>query len=341
MSDEWTTVGRKRAPRALANITPSDIYYDNIRKAPPSENPSSSVAHTLSENISGMSQLEKLKYFEQIVTFSLSEMSSIVNNFKASKELDDQSKVIELCANIEPAIAVREKIGCAMTVYDASISSIQSKKNVILERIRNFLKSCDIVGESTVQDINSNCKKSYASSIGSTISNLVIEREIPKSPNRPIMAPVSIGGVNISMPTISDGYIDAQHTHYYIKSKNVFAINIGGAVFTTGDCTYINIKNTEGKTKNAKRCLNPQPCTFKYCNYYHDPCIVTNGFTKCRNFALSYVLQLLSAIKNHDDLMENKFIRDPGVLKDIVQLGGSILLKAAQIKALHFPNTKM
>jgi hypothetical protein len=52
-------------------------------------------------------------------------------------------------------------------------------------------------------------------------------------------------------------------------------------------------------------------------------------------------MQMLSSIKNSEDLTDNKNIRQPNFLRDLVQLGGTILIKAAQIKALHFSGQKL
>jgi len=293
-----------------------------------------------------------------VATFVVETMVSIIKSAtnKISDINDDQKTVIALNGYLENIADTRSNIGTAIDVYDENVSIMNSLKKTSIENIQKFLTMCGIdeipsyrakKGEKIDTPDNvyvdslpvENIRRSYASAIGAKSSDLAVEKQpvnIVNNITQPRTIMVDTGIVDVNMPVVSDIQDTIGFTLSYLDYCRVSVIRMGNNVFTTGPGNFVNLKNSNGKTKHAKRCKNQQPCRNKHCDYYHDPCVTYEDFNDERNFALSYVLQMLGAVKNNTDLLENKSVRDPNFVRDLVQLGGIILIKAAQIKALHF-----
>lgn len=352
--------------KPIEEITPEDIYYANLDSFSP-EKPdiSAYLMNTIVDQTKGMTPQESLEVLGNVTTFVVENMVSILKNAikKISDIKDDQKTVIALNGYLENTSDTRPSIGAAMDMYDQNVSSMNSMKKTSIENIQKFLTTCGIDeiptyrakkgGKAKADTVDNvyvdslpveNTRRSYASAIGATASDLVVEKQPVKIINnitQPRTLMVDTGIVDINMPVISKIQNSIGFTLSYLDYCKVFVIRMGNNVFTTGPGNFVNLKNSSGKTKHAKRCLNPQPCLYKNCKYYHDPCIVYEDFNVERNFALSYVLQMLGSVKNNTDLLENKSVRNPNFVRDLVQLGGIILIKAAQIKALHFAGKKI
>ena len=375
----WTVVGQKKKGGAsqdpsvgkyltphqalkakpIDDLTSEDVYYANLN-ASQEEKPDVSVylMNTIVDQTKDMTPQESLDALGNIATFVVETMVSILKN--ATNEIsdinDDQKTVIALNGYLENIADTRSNIGTAIDVYDENVSIMNSLKKTSIENIQKFLTTCGIdeipvyrakKGEKidTPDNVHvdslpvENIRRSYASAIGATSSDLVVEKQpvnIVNNITQPRTLMVDTGIVDVNMPVVSNIQDTIGFTLSYLDYCKVFVIRMGNNVFTTGPGNFVNLKDSNGKTKHAKRCLNPQPCRYKNCKYYHDPCVVYEDFNDERNFALSYVLQMLGAVKNNTDLLENKSVRDPNFVRDLVQLGGIILIKAAQIKALHF-----
>ena len=123
---------------------------------------------------------------------------------------------------------------------------------------------------------------------------------------------------------------------YDNKTKNYF-INFNENKYTIAPANFI--KNTDNNVRNinAKRCMNTPPCYNNNCNYYHDPSIDDSlKIYPIRNFSISYIHQIINTIKNDNISTNNNGIRtDNNYIRDIIQLGGSIL-----VRGLLLDNTK-
>jgi hypothetical protein len=384
LKEEWKVVGQKKKEgesrssnvgkyitphrvlnaKTVVDMTPEDVYYSNL-KATPVEVPDISeyLLHTIVDQTLDMTPHESLNILSNIAMFAVETMTGIIEEAvnEISGIVDDQKTVIALNGYLENISDSRSKLGTVIDTYDKNVGTMNTLKKTSIENIQKFLTTCGIDEIPTYRgkkeekiDISDNVHvnnlpventfRSYASSIGATSSDLIVEKQPVNIVNnitqtRTLM--VDTGIVDVNMPVISKIQDTVGFTLSYLDYCKVFVIRIGNSVFTTGPGNFVNLKNSNGKTKHAKRCLNPQPCQYKNCKYYHDPCIVYEDFNTDRNFALSYVMQILGAVKNNTDLLENKSVRNPNFVRDLVQLGGIILIKAAQIKALHFAGKKI
>lgn len=377
---EWIMVGKKKKEwvshpsnikkyitphRALKvkpadDITPEDVYYSNLNVAS-EEKPDVSVylMNTITDQTKDMTPFESLDALSSVATFVVETMVGILKNAtnKISDTKDDQKTVIMLNSYLESIANARSNIGTAIDMYDENVSIMNSLKKTSIENIQKFLNTCGIneipayreqrkektdnVHIDSLHVKNTHC--SYASVVRTT-SDPIIEKQHVNTINntthhRTLM--VDTGIVDVNMPVVSNIQDTVEFTLSYIDYCKVFVIRMGNNVFTTGPGNFVDLKNSSGKTKHAKRCLNPQPCRYKNCKYYHDPCIVYEDFNTERNFALSYVLHILGEVKNNADILDNKSVRDPNFVRDLVHLGGIILTKAAQINALHFAGKKI
>ena len=347
---------KKSKIKTIDDITPEDVYYANLNaQGDEKQDVSAYLMNTVVDQTKDMTTHESLETLGNVATFVLETMASILKTTtgKVSEIKDDQKTVIALNGYIENINESRLKIGTAIDMYDENFNVMNSLKKTSIENIQKFLTSCcideiptyhakkeDKTENVEVESIPAeNIRLSYASAIGATASDLVVEKQpvnIVNNITQPRTLMVDTGIVDVNMPVISKIQDTIGLTLSYLDYCKVFVIRMGNSVFTAGPGNFVNLKNSNGKTKHAKRCLNPQPCRYKNCKYYHDPCIVYEDFNVERNFALSYVMQMLDSVKSNEDLMENTSVRNPNFVRDLVQLGGIILIKAAQIKALYF-----
>lgn len=347
---------KKSKIKTIDDITPEDVYYANLNaQGDEKQDVSAYLMNTVVDQTKDMTTHESLETLGNVATFVLETMASILKTTtgKVSEIKDDQKTVIALNGYIENINESRLKIGTAIDMYDENFNVMNSLKKTSIENIQKFLTSCGIdeiptyhaKKEDKTENVEvesipaENIRLSYASAIGATASDLVVEKQpvnIVNNITQPRTLMVDTGIVDVNMPVISKIQDTIGLTLSYLDYCKVFVIRMGNSVFTAGPGNFVNLKNSNGKTKHAKRCLNPQPCRYKNCKYYHDPCIVYEDFNVERNFALSYVMQMLDSVKSNEDLMENTSVRNPNFVRDLVQLGGIILIKAAQIKALYF-----
>ena len=347
---------KKSKIKTIDDITPEDVYYANLNaQGDEKQDVSAYLMNTVVDQTKDMTTHESLETLGNVATFVLETMASILKTTtgKVSEIMDDQKTVIALNGYIENINESRLKIGTAIDMYDENFNVMNSLKKTSIENIQKFLTSCGIdeiptyhaKKEDKTENVEvesipaENIRLSYASAIGATASDLVVEKQpvnIVNNITQPRTLMVDTGIVDVNMPVISKIQDTIGLTLSYLDYCKVFVIRMGNSVFTAGPGNFVNLKNSNGKTKHAKRCLNPQPCRYKNCKYYHDPCIVYEDFNVERNFALSYVMQMLDSVKSNEDLMENTSVRNPNFVRDLVQLGGIILIKAAQIKALYF-----
>lgn len=364
----WTVVGgqkKKYIPpqmglktKDMSELTPQDIYFANTEPdLMEGSDTSIDVSEIINNMVGDVSSDKSLKILGDLVSFSLKKMSSLLKQATddISNIKDDQETVIYLNRYISVSNETRSIMNDNMEKYNDGIDNMESMRSISIENIQKFLTLCGIVSPQEKEPVR-NTKTdsiseekiknsmSYASAIGLTSSSLVIEKQPVKIVNtilQPKTLMVDTGIVDINMPVISKFQDSIGFTLNYLDKYNTFVIRMGDTIFNAGSSNFVDLKNSNGRTKHAKRCLNPQPCQYKNCRYYHDPCITYKQSEDVRNFALSYVLQMLDSVKDNTDILENKSIRDPTFVRDLTQLGGTIILKAAQIKALHFTGRKL
>jgi len=368
----WTVAGKKKKRhgtvclalknKPLDQITPEDIYTVNIQSGQrKSARITELLMNTVTDQTKGLSHRASIGVLSNVASFVIDTMSAIIK--KAATDIsdidDDQKTVIALNSYLENANDTYPAVSASLSEYSNHIRNMTLMKKSSIENIKKFLTSCgidEIPSRGQERKFTSDdskdasmpverIKRSYAAAIsGTSSSDLVVEKLPVKivnivSQHKTLM--IDTGVVDINVPVISKVQDSVGFTISYLDYCSVFVIRMGNTVFTTGPGNFVNLKNSNGKTKHAKRCLNPQPCHYRNCKYYHDPCVAYDAYNSERNFALSYVMQMLGAVKNSVDITENKMIRDPNFVRDLVQLGGTILIKAAQIKALHFAGKKI
>lgn len=327
--------------------TPDDIYYANVNTRVDKKVCSyNSLKDAIMQHTGDLPIQDSLDVLHKITMFTIERMTQIndtkLNEIKTID--DDQKTVIVIDSHAEKNNDKRESINTALSRYDEKTEEICAIKENSIGNIYEFLTSCGIRKTHTVKkysdkknDGNTGVKKSYASAIGSAVSDLVVDiRPLLNNTIHPKTSIIDTGVVNIDIPVISKINDCIKYTLSYYENNKVYVYRIDNDIFTAGPCNFINVNKSGSKTKHAKRCLNPIPCRYKNCKYYHDPCVTVQCSNPERNFTLSYVIQLLSNIKDNSDLTGNDTVKDMNFLRDIVHLGGAILLKAAQIKALHF-----
>ena len=347
-------------------LTPEDIYYSSIRSSKEEKEDKVNVAEYLRNIIIDRTNIldkkDSLETLGLLTSFMIETMSSIIKNTTPDilEIKDDQKIVITLNRYLESTTEINTGIEKSMDCYKKSIEGMDSLKKTSIENIQKFLTTCGIdevpiyqsnkKKDSEEFNVNidnipvANIQTSYASAIGASLSDIIIEKQPVKIVNKfsqPKSLMVDTGVVDIKIPVISNINDSIEYNLCYLDYCKVFVIRMGNTVFTTGPGNFVDLKKSGEKTKHAKRCLNPQPCAYKNCKYYHDPRVVYEEFNTERNFALSYIFQMLGSVKNNTDLLDNKNIRSPHFLSDLVQLGGIILLRAAQIKALYFSGKKI
>lgn len=357
----------RRGRQAFADLSPMEItpeaIYDANSRDVKIDRTVEGIVHSITDALSTLSQSDILLAYSQITTFVC---DNTVSAFKdryteiLSNE-DDQKIVMQLTGCIDKANQVIPSIMRSSHTMNELVYSMGKRKNDSITNIKQFLVTCGIneiplftpdFRKKNDMDVTSGAptvapevapevapKKSYRDAIDSSAADYGVAIERKRTPP-PIMQKMiaDTGIVSIIIPTVTRAAECRTFAMYHYRQYDIFIIRIGGIVFNAGPADFINLKNSNIKSVHAKRCLNDAPCSHDNCNYYHDPCATHKNRGNRRNFAISYVHQMLNNIKGDVDLIENTAIRDIDFLRDLIHLGGSIIAKAAQIQALYFKN---
>ena len=365
---DWTNVEskRKKKYKRLQDRRPEDITLEDVYNASVSnikeknnahveKNTSELIAGAIFEQTKGLSEMDSLCALGKTLPFVIDNITTILNNNiqRINKIADDQKTVIALNTILKNMDQFQNSMNSSILSLNRCTDKMKTIKVRSIQNIKKFLLTCGIneippQKEYTLCDEKSNknttpvstddIKMTYASAINSSASDLVVEKTPVRivntiNPRKTVIA--NTGLANIKIPVVTCIRDSGLYTLSYNSRFKVFTIRIDDTIFTAGPGVFVNLKNSKGKTKHAKRCLNPQPCTYKNCKYYHDPSTVSSNYNIERKFAISYAMQLLDSVKNNEDIQYNKHIRHHNFLRDLVQLGGIILIKAAQIKKLY------
>lgn len=340
-------------------LTPDDIYDAGVAtdEARSSENKEREFIDRTLDLIKGAPIAERLETLGTIAAHAIGAMSEALGApiSKAKDSSENQQTVIVLNTAIDNVSDPYYRVTLAIGALEEIIVQMNRMKEAAIADIKKFLVSCGIrdvkeadasplappAPNAPLADIALNARRTYASAIGAATSGLIVDAK-PRAPE-PSGVPsayADTGIVEIPAPVIRVAADCQNLTMSYLSTRGVFVMRIGGpagSVFTLGPGNFVNLQPVQGKTRHAKHCRNPQPCGYDRCRYYHDPSITGQNSNTHRNLALSYVIQMLGCVKDDEDLMNNgdRFKRDE-FLRDLVQLGGMILLKAAKIQALYF-----
>ena len=336
---DWEVVGKKGTRTKVPVpklITSEDIFKNNADSV---SNITEYLTLVIAEQLKNTSSDDAIGVLGNIGSFVLSNISSKLNTVTEEEKTktDDQKMVIKLSRYIEKTENIVNIINVGIDNLDNVHKSIKEKRNRAINNIKSFLVTCGI--NEIKNKNNDTCHpKSYKDAFGVNLSELVVDRPLHK--RETLNRKCYNGSVNITIASSASARDLGNLSIKYMEWVGVFGVVINKTVYTAGPGNFVNLKNSNVKTTNAKRCLNVHPCRYKNCKYYHDPVTNRKKYSNSRNFAISYVSQLLSNIKDSDDLLNNKTVRDIGFLRDLVQLGGIILIKAAEINELYFNNVK-
>lgn len=151
---------------------------------------------------------------------------------------------------------------------------------------------------------------------------------------------VTIGGGRILIPQTSNiDKITPMRIEYLDKNK-IFTINLNGRKYSFGDGNIVyknrcrNKHNLYGKYCNQSR----DGCCDVNCTYYHDPILCPNKTHSVRNMSVKYILEtLLKSVSCDNDMYKSHIEKNRFIVRDLVQLGGLLILKAAVLAEKH-PN---
>lgn len=323
-------------------LTIEEIYKKNMEKSNLNKHISTKVIDMLIKETENHSPQEMINIFGEITANVIEYMSSAMATAasRANQIKNNQKAVLALTSFSEAITETCQRVTTATNAFEAKIDELNTVRKDRMNDIKLFLEKCGMEtsnyqSNSTISpDIQTDNRKTYASAIGATRSDLVVDRP-PVHTTKQELVDVGIASFNVwTVNKITDC---PNFTIAYVRPLNVFMMRIGTTVCTLGPGSFINLKPTQGRTVQAKRCRN-NACVYKECNYYHDP-VTTSNYSQTRNFALSHVTNVIGMVKNDDDILQNSHIRrtekdKAEFVRDLAQIGGMLLLRAAKIMAL-------
>lgn len=327
----WITVGKKKNEKKMLkqfiNSAPlEDIHPSDIMKAN-DDNPLTIIQSAIIDAISQVSPVESMDLILNTANFVLDIAISMVKEKTCvvSDIPSDQRKLIAIDGYTPSITDGCNKLKVQIANVENYISSMNTIRVASEQNIKRFLTSysLDEIKDIPLESCTETENKSYASSIGCTISPLVTNRQSFHKTNN--------NTTHIEMNKIANIEECREFTIHYLESHNTSVIKIDNTIFTAGSGEFVN-RNLDGnKNKYAKRCSS-LPCKRTICKFYHDPITNTSIVSYNRVFALSYINQILSMIKNETDITKVRQIRNLNFVRDLVQLAGIILYRASQIK---------
>jgi hypothetical protein len=350
-SKSWTTVGKKGKCDMKQDDTPPAPATAPATDEPVSSPPvtlcnfrleeTKSPAHKALDLLVYESKEKKLEHLCNLVAITLDMIeTTIASKTSDIKNIKDNQQAGKAINVLMPTVT-----DCVATVENAQIhlrqtvDALKKHRSVCVANIQQYLQACGwkcIPIEKKKSNVVE--KKSYASMINTPVESSLVVQKLPvkvTKVNNTNLTMIFADDVNMHMPICgSNGGMKEYTLTYDTSSKNSF-IKMNGTVYTCGPSNFIEYKKGQSfRAEHAKRCHNA-PCKFSACKYYHDPMFTSNA-SQSRTFVMSYVNQLLREIKNNDDVLNNPNVRDKTFVRDLVQLAGTILFRASQIKTLYF-----
>lgn len=344
ISMSWTLVGKKNKKYEIKQPSTAEELYDaNINKK---NNPVPHLINTIIDDVKNMDEIQTIETLGAIAIYALETMSSAMKkiNKEVSDISDNQQALIKISSYTENIKDVCHRTTESTNCLEVQIDNMNAHKKIRMDNIKQFLEKCGMVTKNdqshiTISpDIQTDQRKTYASAIGSTRSAFVVDRTPVRASSLKTES-VDMGIATISIVNSNTFNECVPFTIQHIRKKNVFAMRVGSNVYTLGPGNFVNLKQAQERTKHAKRCRNPSPCTYSNCTYYHDPAVIKHNYNTERNFALSYVMQLISLVKNDTDIVNNAFLQKHGTYKDnfvrdLIQIGGMLIMRGVKVMSL-------
>lgn len=350
----WTVVGKKNKKdetnddseqseyKQDKQLTAEDLYKTSIIK---SRTPISSLLiNATIDETKHQEGVELINTLGAIAFYAVETMASTMEKLNAETKSikDNQHAVLKLTNYTEYIKDICCRVTGATNRFEMQIDEMNLHKKQRMSNIKKFLENCGIeavenTGETISPDIQTEHRKTYASAIGATTSDLIVDRPHVKL-HTAKQELINVGITNISAIGVDTVKECAHFTINYIRSAKVFAMRAGSHIYTLGPGTFVNLKHAQERTKHAKRCRNPSPCSYRNCSYYHDPVLMATNYSTERNFALSYVMRLINSFKDDNDIID--FVKQQTdasrfeTVRDLAQIGGMLIMRAVKIMAL-------
>lgn len=244
------------------------------------------------------------------------ELKSLVKNLNSYQESNKHihNKIYEYNKKVESSMDLIPKIKKKNT----NKKIIETKKNVLWSKLEGRLCS------EYTRKVD---KNKYLRTKTNNITNIQI---------------IDIDGYKIRIPSCVTFIKSPTNMISYSLETKSFFININNSTYTLGPSDFImNIYNNESfikgnKLKRTVRCDLPRNKCRYNCTYYHDPVVDLKWSHSDRLFTKGYIVSLLSMIQNNKTIHKNFNNRNnENRLRDLYQLGGSIIIKAMIIDQLY------
>jgi hypothetical protein len=245
--------------------------------------------------------IEKLSAYSKLAARCMASVSSLIRT-EASRNAGDDTRhllnVDGLINSIEPLV---REVGDAAAEVAAAQQMAIGEKILITERIKEVLSRVGLGPTPPQRAVNG----TYASSVGSTCSDLVVVYD------RPPMRPDSLAA--------SSAY------------DGIVILTIGGIQYTGAPVEVVQ----RGVNSKTKRCSNQKKCN-PNCTYYHDPIFHppgTPGVDMQRYIVLPYIMDLIKRIADPHQLAVNMRSFDSNTERDLVQVASFLIEAAKKIRA--------
>lgn len=344
----WKTAGKKKKDTNNKHMSlnkSSDKKIDNNTSSTKNDKDSEIldiIKSSIINSTNDSTDISTLDIYSRLVEFLMDNMNNIIgSSLHVIEKMDyhqfgmaiiKADKYLKVTDSNKP-ISNKSKINQSLSNYNIIVNKLLLiKKNRMIEG-DEFLKTHDMENNDNDDKLELKCLDDSNDNIAiRTYSSAALV-----SDNKPVINN-KISDTNIAkkiVPSITPNnkHISTKCTLEYNKNIKTYSINMGKSSFTAGPSDFVSSYDNEKKNKHAKRCINEVPCYYKDCNFYHDPAINEDFDTK-RNFTLGYVNNMLFRIKNSEDISNGDYDKD--FLRDLIQLGGSILIKADELKRMYF-----
>ncbi len=286
----------------MENVTPTDLFYSTTEPD----------CDYIKQFISNHIDKGGLSTAADLVVFLLDEMTSRTKKCLNKNICDKQSQITFLKEFLDENAGFVNDVKNKSAIFENAMSEVRSKEKKKIMEMQTFLSSCDT-------------KSTYASTVQK--SDVVVYQK-PAIPIKPINMLVGTGLCDIMVPIVRHAEECCNFTVSHNEKTKTFVMRINDRIFSAGPCDYVTPKSRQ---IHAKRCRN-QPCRHTPCQYYHDP-LEFQSYTSKRIFTISYIIKLINMAKNDSAICSSQW--DEFTVQDLLQFGGSIIIKAAQIQKLN------
>lgn len=349
-SKKWSIAGKREKPKdslkkyveaaPLEKLSPVDIFEANAEKI----DPVNTLMNKFIDSIHSMNPPDAMEAMTRLIANGLEILASMVaERSNTIKTIDDaQRRIIAIDGYVPTVQDHFTDIMCPIHEIEKHLTSMKEQKKESMETLEKFLATCGVGGVRQTHQNNKNDEKgelcvvpsgrSYASAVGAVESPLVTDRPSEKADKKMFTYDSNI--VDIELPFATNKGDCHPFTLNYLSSGNRIVLHLCGTVFTVGSVVFVHKRPAGVKNTDAMRCTNV-PCTRGDCTFYHDPEGGYNKKSDSRVFALGYAIQMLERVKDDNAVLTDPSIRSADFLRDLVQLAGALLIRAAQIKTMY------